>query len=31
MAEDAEMLLELYNKMVTVRTFETVAGEHFAA
>jgi len=31
MAEDAEMLLELYNKMVTVRTFETVAGEYFAA
>jgi TPP-dependent pyruvate/acetoin dehydrogenase alpha subunit len=31
MAEDAKMLLELYNRMVTVRTFETVAGEYFAA
>ncbi len=31
MAEDAKMLLDLYRRMVTVRTFETVAGEYFAA
>jgi TPP-dependent pyruvate/acetoin dehydrogenase alpha subunit len=29
--EDAHTLLELYRKMVTVRQFETMTGEHFAA
>ena len=31
MPEDKQTLLELYRKMVTVREFETIAGEHFAA
>jgi pyruvate dehydrogenase E1 component alpha subunit len=31
MAEDAKKLLELYQCMVTVRQFETMAGEYFAA
>jgi pyruvate dehydrogenase E1 component alpha subunit len=31
MPEDKQTLLELYRKMVTIREFETMAGEHFAA
>ena len=31
MSDDKETLLELYRRMVTVRQFETMAGEHFAA
>jgi TPP-dependent pyruvate/acetoin dehydrogenase alpha subunit len=31
MAENAVNMLELYQTMVTVRQFETMAGEHFAA
>jgi len=31
MQEDAQTLLTVYRKMVTVRQFETMAGEHFAA
>ena len=31
MQENADFLLDLYRKMVTVRQFETMAGEHFAA
>ncbi|WP_419662953.1 AcoA1: TPP-dependent acetoin dehydrogenase E1, subunit alpha [Desulfosarcina variabilis str. Montpellier] len=31
MQEDTQTLLTLYRKMVTVRQFETMAGEHFAA
>jgi pyruvate dehydrogenase E1 component alpha subunit len=31
MADSKKTLLELYRKMVTVREFETMAGEHFAA
>ena len=31
MAEDAKTLLALYKTMVTVRQFETMAGEHFLA
>jgi pyruvate dehydrogenase E1 component alpha subunit len=31
MPEDKKTLLDLYRQMVTVRQFETMAGEHFAA
>jgi len=31
MSDSKKTLLELYRKMVTVRRFETMAGEHFAA
>lgn len=31
MADDKKTLLELYRQMVTVRRFETMAGEYFAA
>ena len=31
MSDDTDLLLSLYRKMVTVREFETMAGEHFAA
>ena len=31
MPDDKKTLLDLYRKMVTVRQFETMAGEHFAA
>ncbi len=31
MTDDKETLLALYRRMVTVRQFETMAGEHFAA
>ena len=31
MSEDKQTLLELYRKMVVVRQFETMAGEHFSA
>jgi TPP-dependent pyruvate/acetoin dehydrogenase alpha subunit len=31
MSEDAETLLSLYRSMVTIRQFETMAGEYFAA
>ena len=31
MPDDKNTLLELYRKMVTIRQFETMAGEHFAA
>ena len=31
MAEDIKKLLELFRTMVTIRQFETMAGEYFAA
>lgn len=31
MSDSKKTLLELYRKMVTIRRFETMAGEHFAA
>ena len=31
MTDDKQILLELYRKMVTIRLFETMAGERFAA
>ena len=31
MSDDKKTLLELYRKIVTVRQFETMAGEHFSA
>ncbi len=31
MSDDRQTLLELYRRMVTVRQFETLAGEHYAA